>query len=64
MAKLLFYIRTFPVTTIMVVATFIGTLWILWPLDFAFLIAAAMGLNMFIFCGLVGAALVPLFYFD
>ena len=61
MAKLLFYIRIFPVTTILVVASFIGTLWILWPIDGALWIAAGMGLNVFIFCGLVGAALVPLF---
>lgn len=61
MAKLLFYIRTFPVTFILVVAAFTGTLWLLWPLPGALWVAATMGLSMFIFCGLVGTVLVPLF---
>ena len=61
MAKLLFYIRTFPITFILVVASFSGTLWLLWPLDVALWLAAIAGLSMFIFCGLIGSVLVLLF---
>ena len=61
MAKLLFYIRTFPVTFILVVAAFTGTLWLLWPLPGALWLAAIMGLSMFIFCLFVGMAVGLLF---
>ena len=63
MAKLLFYIRTFPITFILVVASFSGTLWLLWPLSGvgALLGAAIMSLGVFISCGLVGTGLVLLF---
>ena len=62
MAKLLFYIRTFPVTFILVVSSFSGTLWLLWPLGGGALLGAAiMGLSMFISCGLVGTGLILLF---
>ena len=61
MAKLLFYIRTFPVTFILVVAAFTGTLWLLWPLPGALWLAAIMGLSMFIFCLFVGMAVGILF---
>ena len=61
MAKLLFYIRIFPVTTILVVASFIGTLWLLWPLDVALWLAAVVGLSLIIPCALVEGWLIVIF---
>ena len=62
MTKLLFYIRTFPITFILVLTSFSGTLWLLWPLGGGALLGAAiMSLGVFISCGLVGTGLVLLF---
>ena len=61
MATLLLYIRTFRVTFILVVAAFIGTLWILWPLDVALWLAAIAGLTVFFPCALVEAWLIDIF---
>ena len=61
MAKLLFYIRIFPVTFILAVAAFSGTLWMLWPLDVAFWLAAIAGLTVIIPCALVEAGLILFF---
>lgn len=56
MVKLLFYIRV-----ISAVGAFIGTLWLLWGLDGALWIAAAMGLNGFLFGAFVGLLLCILY---
>ena len=52
MVKFLFYIRVIPA-----VAGFIGTLWLLWPLDGVLWLAAAMALNGFLFGATVGLLL-------
>lgn len=64
MAKLLFYIRVFRVTFILAVAVFSGTLWMLWPLDIAFWLAAIAGLTVIIPCALVEGALILFFSSD
>lgn len=56
MATFLRYMLVIPA-----VAAFIGTLWLLWPLDGVLWIAAAMGLNGFVFGAFVGIALGHLF---
>ena len=52
MVKFLFYIRVIPA-----VVGFIGTLWLLWPLDGVLWFAAGMALNGFVFGAAVGLVL-------
>lgn len=58
MAKLL---RIIPVTTVLSVAAFIGTIRILWPLDGTLWFAAIVGLGVFIFCALIEGCLFDIF---
>ena len=64
MAKLLLYIRVFPVSFILAVAAFIGTIWMLWPLAGTLWLAAIAGLTVIIPCALVEGALILFFLPD
>ena len=61
MAKLLLYIRVFPVSFILAVAAFSSTIWLLWPIDGTLCFAAIAGLTVIIPCALVEGALILFF---
>ena len=61
MATLLLYIRTFRVSSILAVAAFIGTIWLLWPVDGVLSFAVIAGLTVFFLCALVEALVIDCF---